>query len=65
MTTRKHVRIGIEVETTTKAAPSIVTLKDVDLNSVDALGRRKIEMLDFFAKGVVLSYYPGPSGLGI
>ena len=49
------------IETITKPAPSVVTLKDVDLNSVDALGRRKIEMLDFFAKGI-LSYYLDSSG---
>lgn len=65
MTTRKHARVGIGVGTTMKPAPSVVTLTDVDLNSVDALRRRNIETLGFFAKGALSHYLASGGGLGL
>ncbi len=48
-----------------KPAPSVVTLTDADLNSVDALRERNIETLGFLAKGALSHYLDSGGGLGL
>ena len=48
-----------------KPAPSVVTLTDVDLNSVDALRKRNIGTLGFLVRGALSDHLASGGGLGL
>ena len=48
-----------------KPAPPVVTLTNVDLNSVDALRQRNTKTLGFLAKGALSHYLDSGGGLGL